>query len=409
MAYDQSVRTAVASDCDRGEPRRLGGRLHHEPEVNRRDNRWSVPINRFIPAAALLLALAMPAAVSAADTMNSTTAVTAGPVLGGAWEISAIETSGVTIQISGKLAIGTDLSASVGCNTLSAPVTSFDGTHLVIGSIATTLIGCPSEQARAEQMLASVLGAGALTFDGRSLTSNAGRIDFVGNQPAQPIATPQPVPSGPAVDPVTCARLLGPAWSLSSAPVPAGAAGAAAGSAAGGFSGSGSGPVAVSTSAVGFRPTRYRARSRPGARWPSSHPSPGPTEPAGTVPVASPQPNIPVTPVPLPVEVTSPAPIASANVQPAPGGSASLVELCDDLLSQLRGGTLAFPPAGAAGGAVPGVATTDKQAFGANSPGGDNAVLAVLAVLLVALVAGAIAGRRMWSRRRGTPPPAASA
>ena len=366
-------------------------------------------MNRLIPAAALLLALAMPAAVSAADTTNSTTAVTAAPGLGGAWEIGAIETSGVTIQVDGKLAIGTDLSASVGCNTLSAPVTSFDGTHLVIGSIATTLMGCPTGQARAEQMLASVLGAGALTFDGRSLTSNAGRIDFVGNQPAQPIATPQPVPSGPVVDPVTCARLLGPAWNLSSAPAPAVGAGAMAGSAAGGFSGSGSGPAAISTSAAVLPPDQVPRPIAAGSPVAVEPPSPGPTEPAGTVPVESPKPISPVPPVPLPVEVTSPAPIASTNVEPVPAGSPSLVELCDDLLAQLRGGTLAFPPAGAAGGAVPGVATTDKQAFGANAPGGGNVVLAVLAVLLVALVAGAVAGRRMWSRRRRTPPPAASA
>ena len=340
-------------------------------------------MRRLIAAAAFFLVLAAPAGAWAADATPPVPSTPAAPALGGSWVIGAIETSGATLQITGKLAITSELTTSVGCNTMSAPVVGFDGTHLSIGDIATTEIGCPPEQAQAEQMLAAILGAGPLTFDGRSLTSRTGTIELVGNQPAEPVATAPVEPGNPGVDPATCAQILGPEWNLGTPASVPGSTGEDSGSSGGNTTTvEASGPAAVASDLPGTIVVE----------------APSPV----VVSTADPGTGVvtPPLPQPLPVEVASPDATAATIVAPNPSGSPSLEQACRDLLTRTRVDTQAIPPAGA----VPGAQMSSESADSASSSPNVAVIAALVLVALVALVAVAILGRRAWSRPPGTPP-----
>lgn len=359
---------------------------------------------RRIAATALLVALALPTAALAADPSP----VAPAPViLGGAWEIVSIQTPGGSAKVAGKLAIGSHLTASVGCNAMSAAVTSFDGTHLTIGPIATTLIGCPTDIAQAESYLASVLGAGSLTFDGASLASSGGRIVFAASQPAGPIATPPP--AGPAVDPATCAALLGSEWDLNQASAVPGSAGGSTGASGAGSSSSGSGGAGTSTGTGTVDQGPGGVVAEP------------PIEIASVVPVGPPMPLVPATAVPGPDVTTVTPPDAPASgaipvdVIPlplaTPGASMSLEDACRALLAALRGGKGdAIPPGTAVDGAGSVAAPTAEHAASmALSSSGDQTGVFVavgLGALVVALVVVLFLGRRGRTQRDpGATPP----
>lgn len=392
---------------------------------------------RRLAAIALLVALALPSGVLAADP---TTVAPAPPTRGGAWAIVAIETPGGSIKVDGKLAIGTDLAASVGCNSMSAPVTSFDGTRLVIGPLATTEIGCPPDLAAAESYLAAVLGAGSLAFDGTALTSSGGRIDVAATLPDEPAATPPP--ADPNVDPATCAALLGPEWSLASDGTVSGSEGGGSTGGSTGTSGSGS----SSSGSGGSNPGAGGVAEPPGAiesAVPVGQPMPPVPDPSPGATTPTPAPEATVTPVPAPDTTATPVPAPHATPMPAltttdapppdpvpapgasgqpapsdvpvgttipidtvpgpitsPGGSISRLDACRALLAALRSGkTGAIPPGTASEGGMP-VAAQDLEhdaAMAASTASPETAALVVAGLVgAIALLAGVLTlrGRR---------------
>jgi heat shock protein HslJ len=346
-------------------------------------------MTRRFAAAALLVAMALPSAALAADP----TAVAPAPALvGGSWQIVAIETPTGSLKVDGKLAIGADLSVSVGCNSMSAQVVSFDGTNLVIGSVATTEIGCPADLAQAESMLAAVLGAGRLVLDGATLSSDGGRIHLSSSDPATPIATP---PAGSTVDPETCAKLLGPDWPVLDGGSAPGAPGVAEPGAAGGSdgqSGSGSGSSSSGSTGSGVTTTTDPVDQGPG------------TVAEPPIAILSPQPAEPPMP---PVTVDEPSP----ELTPVPGGPTTLEEACRALLASLQGGTSTNLPPGVAvdGGTSAGAPTAEKAAVSGPASLVEGAVPFVVggvALLAIALLVVLLLGRRAQSRRdpSGRPP-----
>jgi heat shock protein HslJ len=386
-------------------------------------------MHRRLAAAALLLTLTLPATALAADPSP---VAPAPPPMGGAWQIVAIETPAGSVKVDGKLAIGTDLSASLGCNSMSATVASFDGAELVIGPIATTEIGCPADLATAETYLAAVLGAGRLTFDGSSLASSGGRITFASNQPAEPITTPPPA-DGTTIDPTTCAALLGPDWNVGGGMTPGSGGGSGSGSSSSGSAGAGTtstggtvdpgtgsggldqgtgGVVAEPPSAIGsavpVEPPMppVSASADPGPQTePGATALPGATTPdasppdAGTVPAPSGAPIATdgvVDVVPVPPGDVVPGPVVG------PDASMSPEEACRALLASMTG-SKGTPVAGAADGAIPPGTAQDAEHAPALAPTASTEPVNGIVVLgLGVLVAGLVAFglfRRDRSRR----------
>ena len=398
-------------------------------------------MTRRILAVMALLALSLPATAIAADP---TTVAPAPPAVGGAWEIVAVQAGGTTLKVSGKLEIGPELYASVGCNSISARVTSFDGTHLVVGDGAMTQMLCPNV-VDAETAIATVLSAGTLTLRGTTLTSTGGTITFASAEPPTPIDTAPPDSSG--VDPTTCAALLGSEWNLGSTGTGSGSSvgsggvtGSGSGTSGSGSSGStnggtvdGSGPVDGGSGGVA---------EPPGAIWsavPVSPPDAGASDLPQpiSVPPATAEPPVPAStdvPPPAPDDTAPPAPsaIAVPPIEPAPsaitpepgattpatepgpttapipqplpfvspGASMSPADACRALLATLKAGDgAAIPPGTAIEGGAPMAAQDASHAPVASTTTSIGGPLLIAGVGLVALVALLLGIRRVLTRR----------
>jgi len=117
-----------------------------------------------LPALALLL-LAAP-----------TLALADQPV--GKWQITGIVLGGTKIAASGTLSLdGSNIGATVGCNSIGGQATLDGNTLTVVGDLSTTLVGCPNDIGQAESALMKILSSGPLTLDTGKWTDAAGEID----------------------------------------------------------------------------------------------------------------------------------------------------------------------------------------------------------------------------------------
>ena len=139
--------------------------------------------------------LAFPGAALAADPKPPS------PVTGHYYYLAAVEQGGKTVKLEGKLWIeGDQLGASVGCNSIGARVTFDLRTLTIVGDLATTLIGCPKDQAAAEAALVAALGAGPFARDGSGFTGKGARI-VAGGVGTAPVWPADEVPPDKMVDP----------------------------------------------------------------------------------------------------------------------------------------------------------------------------------------------------------------
>jgi heat shock protein HslJ len=96
----------------------------------------------------------------------------------GDWQITGLVLGGQKIAATGKLSLGSQVGATVGCNSIGGPFT-IDGNTITVGSLASTLVGCPADIGQAEDALTKILGAGPITIAADKWTSAAGEIDLV--------------------------------------------------------------------------------------------------------------------------------------------------------------------------------------------------------------------------------------
>jgi len=218
---------------------------------------------------------------------------------------------------SGKVSIeGSQLIASVGCNTISGAVDLDGDTLTVSGPLAMTEMGCPTAIGGAEGMLIKVLqhgpfriGAGAWSGDGATLLVE----ELAAGVPGPNASTPDdPVSSSPGevtIDPsASCPPL--PSGLNGTTPVDGGpgSAGGSSGSTGSGTAGSGSAPAATAVDLPAARSDQPPAPPDPGAT-----PEPGATLDLGQ---KEPEPSVAEDPAPSGM----PAPDATAGtVDPDPG------------------------------------------------------------------------------------------
>lgn len=122
------------------------------------------------PLQLLLLALVLDALAAPAAALAD--------VPTGDWQITGLVLGTQKIAATGKLSLGSQVGASVGCNSIGGPFT-VDGNTITVGSLSSTLVGCPADIGRAEDALTKILGAGPITIAADKWTSAAGEIDVV--------------------------------------------------------------------------------------------------------------------------------------------------------------------------------------------------------------------------------------
>jgi heat shock protein HslJ len=122
------------------------------------------------PLQLLLLTLALGALAAPAPALADVPA--------GDWQITGLVLGGQKIAATGKLSLGSQVGASVGCNSIGGPFT-IDGNTITVGSMQSTLVGCPADIGQAEDALTKILGAGPITIAADKWTSAAGEIDLV--------------------------------------------------------------------------------------------------------------------------------------------------------------------------------------------------------------------------------------
>ncbi len=111
--------------------------------------------------------------------------VLAGPAIAladvpaGAWQITGIVLNGTKIDATGKLSLDNGVHATVGCNSIGGDVTAIDGSTITIGSLSSTLIGCPGAEGTAEDALTKILTAGPITVSPDKWESAAGLIALI--------------------------------------------------------------------------------------------------------------------------------------------------------------------------------------------------------------------------------------
>jgi hypothetical protein len=165
-------------------------------------------VKRSLPLVALAIAtLLAPAAALAAPVAGSITR---------SFEIRALVLGQTRLDVSGKLWLdGTNLGASVGCNSIGAQV-SIDGDVVtIVGPAMMTEMACPGFNGDAEAMLAKILELGRFTIADGKWSADGGAIEVIESPAPDPNAVPpdqpignQPgvvcgviVPDGPATEP----------------------------------------------------------------------------------------------------------------------------------------------------------------------------------------------------------------
>jgi hypothetical protein len=75
-------------------------------------------------------------------------------------------------NVAGSLTMGPDgMSATVGCNTIVAPATwDASGVLTITGAVVSTKMACMGDRGPSEALLLQLLGAGALKWDGTTLS-----------------------------------------------------------------------------------------------------------------------------------------------------------------------------------------------------------------------------------------------
>jgi heat shock protein HslJ len=381
-------------------------------------------------------ALAAPGTALAADP----TPVAPGPaVVARAFEITGMVVGGRKLDIPGKLLLqGSQLTASVGCNTIGGPV-AIDGNVVTAGPLMTTEMGCPGDVGEAEAALIRFLTAGPITMTTGQWANAAGTL-FVRDAGL----VPEPVPSGPpdvtvtsppepavvipSGDPLAGITLQDCVGILPADELPGMAGGTGGGSSGSGSGGAGTSGGAVAPGSAGGSEPGSKAVPAPSAgdlvgggpvASATVDQAPGVTATAGTAPASTPatvpavppaapdassvppvEPSLGVPPVPVPA--VDPAPVPGVDPTPVPGGRTPTLAECRELVARIR---TAIPPAGAAtlGGAAgdgaangaPEMAAASDRSAAAGPP-----VLLVVALVLVSIAAlGALAfGIRRRSR-----------
>jgi hypothetical protein len=151
-------------------------------------------VKRSLPLVALTLAaLLAPAAALAAPI--------AGPITR-SFEIRALVLGATRLEVSGKLWLdGTNLGASVGCNSIGAQV-SIDGDVVtIVGPAMMTEMACPGFNDNAEAMLAKILELGRFTIADGKWSADGGSIEVIESPAPDPNAVPpdQPIGKEPGV------------------------------------------------------------------------------------------------------------------------------------------------------------------------------------------------------------------
>jgi heat shock protein HslJ len=348
------------------------------------------------------------------------------------------------IEATGKLAIlsGSNLVASVGCNTIGGSVT-VDGDHVTVdGALTMTEMACPGVNGDTEAALVKILSLGSFTISDGGWFAEGGAIlavELPGANPGGPDQTPPDgtgvvEPSGAPVPLASCppdqGTGSGSGGSVGSGGGSTGSGGGSNGSAGGstGSAGSvggstGSGTTTGSTGAGGSdvtgsgsapAATAVTVPAETPASAPGGGPGSGPDATSIDVPPASPIEVPPATPgtvpapigsvvaVPLPPIDGSPVPVdpgiepVGPGVVPVPGATlpADCYAVPADALN--AGGV---PPAGAQSGS--GVASDLVERTGAF----DTATWPLLAIALVLLMAVVgIVGRAILGRSDLTRP-----
>jgi len=96
----------------------------------------------------------------------------------GPWQITGLVLDGQKIAATGKLSLDGQLSASVGCNSMGGPY-RIDGATITVGSLTTTLMGCPGDIGKAEDALMKLLSTGPLTIAPDKWSGATGEIDVI--------------------------------------------------------------------------------------------------------------------------------------------------------------------------------------------------------------------------------------
>jgi hypothetical protein len=114
------------------------------------------------------------------------------------FDIHALVLGDTRLEVSGKLwLLGTNLGASVGCNSIGAQVTIDGDAVTILGPATMTEMACPGVSGNAEALLLKIIGLGRFTIADGKWSADGGAIEVVELPASDPNALPPDQGSNP--------------------------------------------------------------------------------------------------------------------------------------------------------------------------------------------------------------------